>query len=148
MRSRSIYLALTNRVPGGASNPAPMTPKLIAMLAALGLAPLGAGAVSSDTFGSFVRTQKEEGLRGRELADAIHAEQEARGMRGSAPDDDGLDDEDEREGHGKAKGRDEDRPGKGKAHAKGKDKDKADEAKPDKAKGKPDKAKGGHGKRK
>lgn len=38
-----------------------------------------------DNFGSFVQSQLEQGLRGQELAAAIHAEHEARGMgRGKA----------------------------------------------------------------
>lgn len=35
---------------------------------------------SSDNFGSYVRSQVESGLRGRELADAIHREHARRGM--------------------------------------------------------------------
>lgn len=34
-----------------------------------------------DNFGAYVRSQVQSGLRGRELADAIHREQERRGMR-------------------------------------------------------------------
>ncbi|MDH5233679.1 MAG: hypothetical protein OEW77_01895 [Gemmatimonadota bacterium] len=36
---------------------------------------------SKDNLGAFVQRQHAAGLRGRELADAIHAEQERRGMR-------------------------------------------------------------------
>jgi hypothetical protein len=60
-----------------------------------------------DNFGSFVQQAKESGLRGRELAEAIHAEQIARGMKkpktGSDTD----------RGHSKGKGRDKNAGKKG-----------------------------------
>lgn len=48
-----------------------------------------------DNFGAAVQTMKADGLRGRELAEAIHAEQIARGMK-----------KPKGEGHGRGKGKD------------------------------------------
>ena len=81
-----------------------------------------------DNFGAAVQQMKASGLRGRELADAIHAEQLARGMKkpkhgqagrghyaDEAPDGEDTDEQSE-----EALER-----GKGKAKGKGKDKDKS-----------------------
>ena len=61
-----------------------------------------------DNFGSFVQAQHRAGLRGRALADAIHAEQARRGMgRGHGQ---GKPDRDDREEGGEAHGGQGDRP--------------------------------------
>jgi len=82
----------------------------------------GGGA---DNFGAAVQEMKASGLRGRELADAIHAEQVARGMkkpkgkgRGPSHADEDFDDE-------RAELESGDKPkGKGKGKGKGKPEDK------------------------
>lgn len=56
-----------------------------------------------DNFGSFVQQAKESGLRGRELAEAIHAEQIARGMKKPGK---GQDDDRDGKARGKGKGHD------------------------------------------
>jgi hypothetical protein len=79
----------------------------------------------SDNFGAAVQEMKASGLRGRELADAIHAEQVARGMkkpkdkgRGRSRADEEIDDERSESGpEGKPEG-------KGKGKGKGKPEDK------------------------
>jgi len=81
-----------------------------------------------DNFGSFVKSQLKEGKRGKELAAAIHAEHQERGMGKS---------------NGKGKGKDKpEHAGKGKPEHAGKGKpDHAGNGKPDHAgKGKPDHA--------
>ena len=88
----------------------------------------GAKGEKLDNFGRFVNDKLDEGLRGRELAEAIHEEQERRGKGGGGK---GLDGEgppgrdeagtDEGKGKGKGKGKGPDGdPGEGKGAGKGK----------------------------
>ena len=101
-----------------------------------------------DGFGAFVKTQLDAGKRGKELAAAIHAEHEARGMGKSRGKGKGKS-ESQGKGKGKADGPEAHSHGKGKGkpdHAGGKGK--PDHAGRDGGKGKPDHAGqgGGNGK--
>jgi hypothetical protein len=85
---------------------------------------------AKDNLGAFVQRQHAAGLRGRALADAIHAEQERRGMRKRGPDGEREMDDHDGMSRGKkpdaAKGKKPDEAGKGRkpddAGAKGKSK--------------------------
>jgi hypothetical protein len=46
----------------------------------------GAKGPNLDNFGKFVKSKLDEGLRGRDLANAIHEEKESRGKTGKGPD--------------------------------------------------------------
>lgn len=87
----------------------------------------------ADNFGAFVQAQHRKGLRGRELADAIHAEQARRGI-GQGKDRPGRDDDD----------RDKAKPGRPDDREKPRDRDDAGkDREPQGKRGKPDSAKAG-----
>ena len=70
------------------------------------------GGGERGNFGAAVQEMKARGLRGRDLADAIHAEQAARGMRGPKGMGHGDDSDGDRgnaKGKGKGKGKGDDR---------------------------------------
>lgn len=76
----------------------------------------GAKGEKLDNFGKFVKGQLDAGLRGRELAQAIHEEQAKRGKGGKGPDGEGPPGLDgEKGGKGKAPDGQEGKVGKGKA---------------------------------
>ena len=84
-----------------------------------------------DNFGAFVQAQHRAGLRGRALADAIHAEQARRGMG---------------RGHGQGKGKhDEDDRDDDQAHGGRSDKPDAAQPAAPRSRGRPDSAGAGHG---